>query len=102
MNVLAPTGFLLALAAVPLVAMYFLRIRRRRIPVSSMLPWHQLRRSEQLASPFQRFRNHWLLWLQLLLLALLVLALARPFVMTAEAPFASRILVIDTSASMAA
>ncbi len=102
MNVLVPTGFLLALVAVPLVAMYFLRIRRRRTVVSSLLPWHRLRRSEQLASPFQRFRNHWLLWLQLLLLALLVLALARPFVMTAEAPFSSRILVLDSSASMAA
>ena len=102
MNVLAPTGFLLALLGVPLVAMYFLRIRRRRVPVSSLLPWHALRRSDQLASPFQRFRNHWLLWLQLLLLALLVGALVRPFVMTAEAPFASRILVVDTSASMGA
>ncbi|MEN0065746.1 MAG: VWA domain-containing protein [Myxococcota bacterium] len=102
MNVLAPTGFLLALIGLPLVAMYFLRIRRRRVPVSSLLPWHNLRRTEQLASPFQRFRNHWLLWLQLLILAALVLALVRPFMMTAEAPFASRILVIDTSASMAA
>lgn len=100
MNVLAPTGLLLALIGVPLVAMYFLRIRRRRVPVSSLLPWHNLRRTEQLASPFQRFRNHWLLWLQLLILSLLAFALARPYVMTANAPYSSRILVVDTSASM--
>ena len=102
MSFLAPFGLLLGLLAVPLAALYFLRLRRRKVPVSSLMLWHAVRRSEQLASPFQRFKRNLLLLLQLLALLLLVLAFARPFLETEAALARAVVLVIDTSASMGA
>jgi len=53
-------------------------------------------------SPFQRFKRNLLLWLQLLLLVLLVLAAMQPF-LSGGAGEADRLpVLIDTSASMAA
>jgi len=102
MNLLAPSALALSLLAIPLIAMYFLRLRRKKVRVSSLLPWHAVKQSEQLASPFHKFRRHLLLLLQLLVLALLVLALARPWVEASDVPAHSMVLVIDTSASMGA
>lgn len=102
MHLLFPAGLLLGALAVPLTALYFLKLRRRRVVVPSLLPWHALKRTEQLMSPFQRFRRNWLLLLQLLALAALVAAFARPFLEDAGAPVRSVLLVIDRSASMGA
>ncbi|MEZ4321197.1 MAG: VWA domain-containing protein [Myxococcota bacterium] len=102
MSFLFPLGFGLSALALPIVAMYFLRIRRRRVRVPSLMLWHALQRSERLASPFDRFRKHLLLLLQLLLLAALVLALTRPYLQTEASAFRSIVLVVDTSASMGA
>lgn len=102
MEFLAPAGLALAALSAPLVALYFLRIRRRRVQVSSLLPWHALQQSERLASPFQRFRRHLLLLLQLIALLLIALALSRPAIQGGTEGARSVVLVIDTSASMGA
>jgi Ca-activated chloride channel family protein len=102
MHLLFPAGLLLGALAVPLTALYFLKLRRRRVVVPSLLPWHALRRTEQLMSPFQRFRRNLLLLLQLLVLAVLVAAFARPYVEDAGAPVRSLVLVVDRTASMGA
>lgn len=102
MEFLAPAGLALAGLSVPLVALYFLRVRRHRVVVSSLLPWHALQKSERLASPFQRFRRHLLLLLQLLALLLVTLALARPAIEGRTSGARSVVLVVDTSASMGA
>jgi len=97
-----PLGLLLGALAVPLVAMYLLKLRRRRVEVPSTLLWQTFLRSERLATPFERFRRHLLLLLQLLALLLLTLAFARPYLQT-DVPLArSVVLVLDTSASMGA
>ncbi len=102
MEFIAPAGLALAALSAPLVALYFLRVRRRRVVVSSLLPWHAVQRSERLASPFHRFRRHLLLLLQLLALLLLALALGRPAITGARDGARSVVLVVDTSASMGA
>ena len=102
MDVLFPAGLALGALAAPLIALYFLRIRRRRIRVSSLLPWHAVQQSERAASPFHRFRKHLLLFLQLLLLLLMTFALARPAIQTETKGVRSVVLVVDTSASMGA
>jgi Ca-activated chloride channel family protein len=99
---LFPAGFALSALAIPLVALYFLRLRRRKVRVSSLLPWHALQKSEKLASPFHKFRRNLLLFLQLLLLALLVLAFTRPFLESEAGSFQSVVLLVDTTASMTA
>ena len=101
MNFIAPLGLALGVA-IPLLAMYFLKIRRRRVQVPSLLLWEQFAKNEQLASPFQKFRRHILLLLQLLLLLLAVLAFARPYLSGQFQGGRAVVVVIDTSASMAA
>jgi len=101
-NFLSPAGLALAALALPLLALYFLRIRRRKVRVSSLLPWHALQKSDKLASPFQRFRRHLLLFLQLLILAALTVAFARPYLETTARDHRSVVIVMDTSASMGA
>ncbi|MFT7521694.1 MAG: Ca-activated chloride channel family protein, partial [Kiritimatiellia bacterium] len=102
MNFIAPLGLLLGLLAIPILALYFLKIRRRRVTVPSLLLWEQFAKTERLARPFDKFRQNLLLWLQLLLLLLLVLAFARPFLNSDVGMHRSMVLVIDNSASMAA
>ncbi len=101
-NVLFPAGLALGALAVPLVALYFLKLRRRRVVVPSLLPWHALRRSERLMSPFQRLRRHLLMFVQLLALLLLVLAFARPYLEGGATDARSLVIVVDTTASMGA
>ena len=97
MTFLAP-GFLWLLAALPaVVALHYLKTRRREQPVSALFLWEQAERD---ASHRRRFSLHWLLLLQLLSVALLALALARPVLAGQGDP--DRVLVIDASASMAA
>jgi len=101
-SLLAPLGLLAGLLALPILALYFLRVRRQKVVVPSILLWQDLARSERLASPFDRFRSRLPLWLQLLLLALLALALARPSVQLGWGGGDAVVLIVDVSASMAA
>jgi Ca-activated chloride channel homolog len=100
MSFLAPLALALGALAAPIIMLYMLRLRRREVAVSSTLLWQQLLRDKEANSPWQRLRRNLLLILQLLILAALVLALARPYI---EVPTftAGRIaLLIDGSASM--
>ena len=92
----------LFLLAVPLVLFYFLKLRRRKQEISSLVLWHRVLQDHRVNSPFQRFRRNLLLWLQLLLLALCCLAAMQPF-FRGKAETAERLpILIDCSASMAA
>ena len=47
--------------------------------VSSTVLWQQFLNETQANSPFQKLRHNWLLIIQLILLALAVFALTRPY-----------------------
>ncbi len=86
----------------PLVLFYFLKLRRPRRLVPSLVLWRQVLDDHRVNSPFQRFKRNLLLLLQILLLICLVLAAMQPF-WRAGPRQAERVLVlIDCSASMAA
>lgn len=101
MNFTAPWAGLLALAAIPIVVVYFLKLRRPRRTVPSLVLWQKVLEDQRVNSPFQRFRRNLLLWLQLALLACVVLACMQPFVSGGGGSDALPIIV-DVSASMAA
>ena len=102
MNFLSLTSALVAAGiTVPiLVGMYFLKLRRRQMVVSSTLLWKRAVQDLQVNAPFQKIRRNLLLLLQLLVLLGLLLALARP---TTKGSFQAGeriVIVIDQSASM--
>lgn len=102
MNLLAPAALGLAALAIPLIVLYMLRSRRRRVEVPSVLLWERAETSVTAAVPWQRLEVTPLLLVQLLILAVLVFALSRPFFAQASLLGPHTVLVIDTSGSMAA
>ncbi len=105
MSLLNPIpALLLAGLVIPaLLLLYFLKLRRKEEWIGSTLLWRRAAEDLQANTPFQRLRASWLLFLQLLLLALLLAALARPIFGRRDASSAPRLIVlIDVSASMGA
>lgn len=100
MNFLSPTSLFLFGLAIPIIALYILKLRRRREPVSTLMFWEQLFKERQTTSLFQRLKHLLSLLLQLLFLALLVLAIARPQFAFITKSARQLILIIDNSASM--
>lgn len=98
----APLNALLLLLLIPVVVMYFLKLRRSRQEIPSLLLWQQVIADQRVNSPFQRFKRNILLWLQLLLLALLGLAAAQPFIRGKDSLSKNLPILIDCSASMGA
>jgi len=95
-------GAWFSLAAIPLVILYFLKLRRPRFDVPSLVLWQSVLNDQRVNSPFQKFRRNLLLLLQLLLLALVILALMQPFIPADAGTSEYLPLLIDNSASMGA
>ena len=102
MSFLSPLA-LLGLLFVPVVlAMYLLKLRREQRIVPSTLLWQRLLTDVEANAPWQRLRRSLLLLLQLLLVALLAILAARPFLERPAGLAGDVVIVIDTSASMGA
>src|SRR5580693_1891853 len=100
MNFLAPSAFLFALT-IPVVIVFYLLKRKRVVKlISSTLLWQKFLAETQANAPFQKLRHNWLLVLQLLLLALAILALSRPFFAGHSKATGLRVLILAASASM--
>ena len=100
MNFLAPSALLFALT-IPVVVVFYLLKRKRVVKlVSSTLLWQKFLAETQASAPFQKLRRNWLLILQIILLALAVLALSRPYFATKAKNSEIRVLILDASASM--
>lgn len=94
---------LLGLLFVPaVVAMYLLKLRRDPTIVPSTLLWQRLVADVEANAPWQKLRRSLLFLLQLLLVLVIVLLAARPFVERPAGLARDIVLIVDTSASMAA
>lgn len=100
MNILNVGAFLFALSIPAVILLYFLKLKRKEKVVPSTLLWNQLIRDTRANAPFQRLKRNLLLLFQILILALLVLALARPFFPAKVPQGKNIILILDCSASM--
>jgi hypothetical protein len=102
MSFLTPAFLALGALAVPVILLYMLRLRRREVMVSSTMLWQKLLRDREANAPWQKLRRNLLLFLQLLILAGLVLALARPYLPIPSVINGSVVVLLDASASMQA
>jgi hypothetical protein len=101
MNLLVPAALGSLALAGPLIVLYMLRSRRRRVPVSSVLLWSRVEQNVTSAVPWKRLDLSALLVLQLVLLGLFALSLARPFFTEPTVLGPHTVVVLDASGSMA-
>lgn len=93
-------GVVAAVVVPLLLILYFLKLRRREELVASTLLWKRAVQDLQVNAPFQRLRKNLLLFLQLLILAAAILALARPIIESTVTDEERLVILIDHSASM--
>ena len=93
--------WLLSLLA-PLVLFYFLKLKRPRAEIPSLVLWRQVLQDHRVNSPFQKFKRNLLLLLQILLLLFLVLAAMQPFWRGGPGKNRRLPVLVDCSASMGA
>ena len=96
-----PLGFLSLLAVPGLVAIYLLRTRSRRYPVSSLMLWVNQQQARQGGLRVERLQTPLLFFLELLAIILLVLAVAAPIIRTTQGAI-PLMVVLDDSFSMLA
>jgi hypothetical protein len=102
-NMLNPGQWLL-LALIPpaIVALYFLKLKRQPIVVPSTYLWHRTIEDLHVNSLWQKMRQNLLMYLQLLLIGLLMLACLRPSWNSRQLAQDRFVFLIDVSASMSA
>ncbi|MFT4921973.1 MAG: hypothetical protein ACI8XM_001181 [Haloarculaceae archaeon] len=99
---LAPLGLLAVLIAVPIIILYLVRPDPNRVELPTFRFLVEEQRQEATTNMFERISRSLLLLLQLLVILLLAVSLASPYVPVSERSVVEEtVLVIDTSASMA-
>nr|MDE6619001.1 BatA and WFA domain-containing protein [Lachnospiraceae bacterium] len=89
------------LTAVPIIIiLYLLKPKGTDYLISSNLLWKQLLKNEQSRTFFEKFVHNILMYLQIVIIALLVIALMSPFIQRNGHSGGRKVLLIDTSASM--
>ncbi|MDB5388202.1 MAG: hypothetical protein JWM11_3848 [Planctomycetaceae bacterium] len=92
----------LAALFIPLVILYFLKLKRPLQQIPSLALWRQVMNDQRVNSPFQRFKRNLLLLLQCLVLGCLVLAAMQPYWSSGAGRAKYLPILIDCSASMGA
>ena len=100
MAFLNPAAFYL-LGIIPIViALHFLKLRRKRFVVPSMMLWRASAEDQKANVPFQRLRNLLLPIIQSLFLLLIIASVARPALRMPGIIHGKIIYIVDNSASM--
>jgi hypothetical protein len=100
MSFAAPLALAFLGMFIPVILLYLLKQRRRRVEVSTLMFWDKILKDEQTVTSITKLKKLLSLLLQLIFIALLAFALARP-VLSGKLTGARRIvLLVDTSASM--
>jgi hypothetical protein len=92
----------LALVPPAIIALYFLKLKRQPLEVPSTYLWRRTLEDLHVNSLWQRMRTSLLLFLQLLFVALLIIALLRPNWQSTRSIDERLIFLVDNSASMQA
>ena len=95
------SGLVLGAIVIPLLLLlYFLRLRRQTVQISSTMLWERAVEDLHANTPFQKLRPSSLLLLQLIALGLVVVAIMQPQMQGAVENDGKHVLLIDNSGSM--
>lgn len=100
MSLLAPWALWFGLVAAAVVALYLLKIKRRRETVPSLEFWQALAGQVRARSLFRRLKRWFSMLLWLVIVTCLVLALGNPVFSTGRVKPQSIAVILDNSASM--
>lgn len=100
MSLLNPWALFWIAAAAPVILMYFLKLKRKKVPVSSTWLWARSIQDIRVNAPFQKLRSSLLLFLQILLILLAAFAVTDPIGRTTPPDERRWVILIDRSASM--
>ena len=102
MTFLSPAALWFGLVGAAIVALYLLKVKRKRETVPSLEFWRQLLLESQVRSLFQRLKRWLSLLLWLAIAACVVLALGNPVITSGSIRPETLVIVLDNSASMQA
>src|SRR5919204_859292 len=102
MEFLIPAAALAGLALPAILFLYFLKVRRPEVRVSTLMFWRPQVADRQANAPWQRLRASLLLFLQLAAALALALALMRPGLTGAAGVGQTTVVLLDGSPSMTA
>lgn len=92
---------LFLLAAVPIIIiLYLLKPKGEDYRISSNLLWQKILKNQQSKTFFEKFIHNILMYVQILIVLLLVLALMSPFIRINGQGGGRKVILLDTSASM--
>ncbi|GGA61961.1 BatA domain-containing protein [Ornithinibacillus halotolerans] len=100
MNFMTPSFFILSIFLVAVLLFYLFRKQYESQVIPSTLLWQQVMNEWQATKWWRKLQHHLLLYLQLIILFLLMLALVRPYIGLNELSGEHIVLILDTSASM--
>jgi hypothetical protein len=99
-SLLNPWALFWIAAAAPVILMYFLKLKRKKVAVSSTWLWARSIQDIRVNAPFQKLRSSLLLLLQILLILIAAFAVTDPIGRTTPPDERRWVLLIDRSASM--
>ncbi|HEY4025249.1 MAG TPA: BatA and WFA domain-containing protein [Candidatus Dormibacteraeota bacterium] len=102
MEFLLPLAGLALLTVPAIVLLYFLKVRRPEVRVSTLMFWRPFVADRQANAPWQRLRPSTLLFLQLLAAGVLALGLMRPGLIGAAGVDSTTVVMVDGTPSMRA
>lgn len=100
---LQPLGLAALASVIPLIILYFLKPKPSIVELPTMRFLFEDERDDQRSAVLEALQRDWLLLVQLLILVMMSLAVAAPYIAVAEERVVDeRVIVVDGSASMAA
>lgn len=83
-----------------IVLLYLLKQKAEDKPISSLFLWRESIKNMESTTPWEKFRNNLLMYLQIITMLALILALMGPYLINGGQEYKNVVVVIDNSGSM--
>lgn len=95
---LLPFGLLILIPGV--ILLYVLKQKSEDKEISSLYLWRETYKNMEVSSPWEKFKNNILMYIQIAVILSLILALAGPYLASTRMRAKNMVLVLDNSGSM--